>query len=324
MKIFINIASYRDPLLVTTINSAYNNAKNKENLVFGIVDQGYDKEHINIDLLEFKNQIRYIRIDPIYARGACWPRHLAQTLWQGEEYYLQVDSHTLFDPDWDEIFIDQYNELNKYHEKPVISVYPSGFSIEDKDIKKLNKHTLSGCLSLVVDEANAFQGDADMYVGTKCHIIDKEMVHGYMVSGNCLFTGGKMIEDVPYDPFLYFSGEEHSLALRLWTSGYNIFHTNKIPVYHHYDRDYRTTSWGDGLLEDSRPVKWWERDVESKKRLNSVVTGVDLGIYGVGKVRTLQQYVAFSGIDYLRRTVQERSKTGETVFAIDYKDGIDV
>lgn len=324
MKIFISIASYRDSLLATTINSAYDNAKYKDNLVFGIVDQSYDREHVSIDLFPFKSQIRYIRLDPFYARGACWPRHMAQTLWLDEEFYMQVDSHTLFDQDWDEIFINQYNELLQYHEKPIITAYPSGFSIEDNDIKNLTKHTLSGCLALVADEEHSFVGETDMYVGAKCHVVDKTMVHGYLISGNCFFSSSSVIQEVPYDPFLYFSGEEHSYALRLWTNGYNIFHTNNIPVYHLYNRGHRTTVWGDELLEECRPLKWWEYDVESKKRLHQIVTGYDLGIYGVGKVRTLSQYVHFSGIDYLRRTAQERAKNGETVFSLDYKDPIEL
>ena len=39
MKIFIQVASYRDPQLIPTINSALENASNPENLVFGIARQ---------------------------------------------------------------------------------------------------------------------------------------------------------------------------------------------------------------------------------------------------------------------------------------------
>ena len=147
-------------------------------------------------------------------------------------------------------------------------------------------------------------------------------VHGYMISGNCLFTLGKSIEDVPYDPFLYFSGEEHSLALRYWTSGYNIFHTREIPVYHHYGRDYRVTAWGDQGIEDRRPVKWWEHDVRSKQRLHQIVTGQDLGVYGVGSKRSLQQYIKWTGIDYLTRTLYDKAKVGNEIFSMDYRKPI--
>ena len=39
MKIFISIASYQDPLLEATIYSAYNNAENPNDVIFGICDQ---------------------------------------------------------------------------------------------------------------------------------------------------------------------------------------------------------------------------------------------------------------------------------------------
>ena len=37
MKIFISIASYQDALLPVTINSAYTQAKFKENVFFGVI-----------------------------------------------------------------------------------------------------------------------------------------------------------------------------------------------------------------------------------------------------------------------------------------------
>ena len=39
MKIFISIASYQDPLLETTVRSAYDSADNSDSLIFGICDQ---------------------------------------------------------------------------------------------------------------------------------------------------------------------------------------------------------------------------------------------------------------------------------------------
>ena len=45
---------------------------------------------------------------------------------------------------------------------------------------------------------------------------------------NIIFGPGSMVDEVPYDPFLYFDGEEArgSLAWRLYTNGYSIA---KIP-----------------------------------------------------------------------------------------------
>ena len=51
MKIFISIASYQDPLLETTINSAYLNASSPENLIFGICDQS--SKPIDVKIFNF-------------------------------------------------------------------------------------------------------------------------------------------------------------------------------------------------------------------------------------------------------------------------------
>ena len=56
MKIFISIASYQDPLLEATINSAFTMSDKPENLIFGICDQSsvpFDKNSF-----EFKNQAK--------------------------------------------------------------------------------------------------------------------------------------------------------------------------------------------------------------------------------------------------------------------------
>ena len=109
MSIFISIASYQDPLLVSTIYSAYQNANDKDALVFGVCDQSDNPDNI-LDI-EFAKQIHYDHVDPLFAKGPCWARHRAQSFFQDEDYFLQIDSHTQFSPGWDEKFI---TELNKF------------------------------------------------------------------------------------------------------------------------------------------------------------------------------------------------------------------
>lgn len=317
MTIFISIASYRDPLLQTTVAEAYKNADNPDQLVFGIVDQSYIGETIKLDDLQFRPQIRYHRVDPVYARGACWARSVAQSLWSNEDYFLQIDSHTLFDPGWDTTLVSEYRRLSEYHRTPVITAYPHAFEAVDKDITNLRRTRFTGMLTLVAGEG--FAG-AEYYVHTKArvmHVHDTPM-HGYMVSGNFLFTEGRVVERVPYDPFLFFSGEEHSYALRLWTHGYDIFHIPTVPLYTHYGREYRTPMWSD-TLESERPVKWWQLDLRSKNRLADIVTGKDLGAYGLGNTRTLADYIRLTGVDYLSRSLSAQATTGDHVFTRDYR-----
>ena len=67
MSIFISIASYKDPLLVSTIFSAYDNAENKNDLIFSICDQS--DNGIQVNEIAFSDQIHYDHVDPVIAKG---------------------------------------------------------------------------------------------------------------------------------------------------------------------------------------------------------------------------------------------------------------
>ena len=85
MKIFIQVASYRDPQLIPTIKSALENAKRPENLVFGIARQYHpDDSFDNLD--EYRNDERFRIIDIPYteSKGACWARIQIQQVYQKE------------------------------------------------------------------------------------------------------------------------------------------------------------------------------------------------------------------------------------------------
>jgi len=73
MKIFIQVASYRDPQLIPTIQSALENAKRPENLVFGIARQYHPDDNFD-NLDEYRNDKRFRIIDIPYteSKGACW------------------------------------------------------------------------------------------------------------------------------------------------------------------------------------------------------------------------------------------------------------
>lgn len=323
MKIFISIASYKDPLLKYTITEAYNNAIMKRDLVFGIVDQSNENETIDINTLPFKDQIRYVRLDPQQSRGCCWARSIAQSLWNGEEYFFQIDSHMGFDPGWDLWFIKSMEELRRHHKKPIITGYPNGITAVNDDItqnivKQSNKDT-TGMLVLIADENNSFN-DNNYYVGARSSWVKTEnnFLNGYLLSANTLFTLGSAIEEVPYDPFLFFSGEEQSLALRYWTHGYNIFHGKKLPTYHYYGRSYRKVFW-DETEDSARSEKWWEFDMRSKDRLKNIVTGNPVGKYGLGDERSLQEYIQYTGIDYLSKNCLPRAYDGQNIFDQDYR-----
>ena len=88
---------------------------------------------MKVDDLPFANQIRYEHVDPVFAKGPCWARHRAQSFYQGEDYFLQIDSHTQFLPNWDVLFEEallkiEAEQINdNYFAKPIITSYPRSF-----------------------------------------------------------------------------------------------------------------------------------------------------------------------------------------------------
>ena len=130
-KIFIQIAAYRDPQLVPTVQDCIANAKWPENLIFCIAWQHSEDEKVD----EIKNlpNVKIIDIPYMESRGACWARNRIQQEYDGEEYTLQLDSHHRFVKNWDEVIVGMYKQLQKMgHKKPLLTGYIPSFD-PDKD-----------------------------------------------------------------------------------------------------------------------------------------------------------------------------------------------
>ncbi|MGY8772731.1 MAG: GlcNAc-transferase family protein, partial [Gammaproteobacteria bacterium] len=238
MSIFISIASYQDPLLVSTIFSAYGNAEMKDELVFGICDQA--EEPIKVHEFPFANQIRHEHIDPIMAKGPCWARHRVQNFYQGEDYFLQIDSHTQFTPGWDRKLIDALGMIasnatqDSYHLKPVITSYPRSFKVKDFatgifELSTGDRHTQ---IMTYMKDALFSQGSFSRQIGVPTK--SDRITHAFVMAAGCIFSRGSFIEEIPYDPNYYFYGEELSMLLRAFTRGYSFFHIPDVPLFHLY------------------------------------------------------------------------------------------
>jgi len=301
MRIFISIASYRDPLLWFTVNDCYAKAANKTNIVFGIVDQGPYPQHKHVEKTGFANQIRYVFIPAIDARGACWARHVAQSLYQDEEYFLQIDSHTWFDENWDTLCIALMQSNITPNPRKLYSCYARGFEFID------GKPTdTSGTKDLIYQKIRPGESfkDADPLLTFDSGIMQSEYpVAACAIGAGFIFTLGKFCHEVPYDPVLYFNGEEQNIAVRAFTHGYDLLHPPLAPVYHFYNRQKELRHWA-ADDDEVRTVRWWDMAKRSNDRMADLFYHKkDLGIYGFGKQRTLRDYATFCGIDYENRVI---------------------
>lgn len=320
MSIFISIASYQDPLLVSTIFGAYNNAKNKDELIFSICDQSDDP--INIDDLDFADQVRYEHVNPVFSRGPCWARHRAQTFYQEEDYFLQIDSHTQFLPNWDELFkeallkIEAAGLTDGYFAKPIITSYPRSFKVLDfeRGLFELNtgdKHTQV----ITYRKDSLFsRGSFSRQIGIPTK--HTEITHAYLMAAGCIFTRGKFVKDIPYDPNYYFYGEELSMALRAFTHGFSFFHIPDVPLFHLYtdvSNIPRKLHW-DPEDDANRAIKWHELEQKSLDRLDDLFAGKIEGSMGLGSQRSLKDYAVISGVDLKNKIVLNLEQATESAF----------
>jgi hypothetical protein len=300
MKIFIQIASYRDPQLIHTIKSALENAKKPKNLVFGIARQYHPEDGFD-NLDEYRNDKRFRILDIPHqeSKGVCWARHQVQQLYKDETYTMQIDSHMRFEKDWDDEFIKMIKQLQKDgYSKPLLTGYVSSFD-PDNDPNGRVREPWRMVFDRFIPEGAVFFLPETIPSWQEM----KKPVTARFYSAHFAFTLGEFSTEVQHDPEFYFHGEEISIAARAYTHGYDLFHPHKVLIWHEYTRKGRTKQWDDDK-------EWHLKNNQSHKK-NRQLFGmdgeemIDMGKYGFGTVRSLSDYEKYAGINFKIRGVQQ-------------------
>jgi hypothetical protein len=130
---------------------------------------------------------------------------------------------------------------------------------------------------------------------------------GFSISAAFVFSIGDLYREVTIDPDLYFDGEEISYAVRAYTHGYDIYHCHHPIVYHYYTRKTDRKHWDDH-------GNWGQRSITAKARMRTLLmrTGevADLGPYGLGTMRSIEEYEGHSGVNFRERTVKNPADEG--------------
>jgi len=303
-KIFIQIASYRDPELIKTLDDCIEKADKPEKLVFGICWQHSDEdEWDNID--KYKDDERFKIVDVNYkdSKGACWARNTLQQEYTNEEYTFQLDSHHRFIEGWDTELIKMLKGLQKKgHKKPLLTSYISSYNPENDPEGRVKVPWLMN-FDRFIPEGAVFFLPATIPGWEKM----TEPIPGRFYSAHFAFSLGSFVKEVPHDPEYYFHGEEISIAVRAYTHGYDLFHPHKIIAWHEYTRKGRTKQWDDDKT-------WGDRNTNSHLRnrklfeMDGLEKDIDFGIYDFGTERTLEDYERYAGVNFKKRSVQEYTK----------------
>lgn len=330
--IFTQIASYRDPQLIPTLDSLLDNADKPENIHVGIcwqhaddetleifLDAGFDIEgygsslHRTHDLIQatYKGaQFTIIDVPYLEAEGACWARNAIQQLYTGETYTLQLDSHHRFVPSWDKKCIDMVEGLRKKSSKPVLTAYISSFDPDNDPAGRVQEPWKMDFDRFIPEGAVFFMPSTIADAKTRT-----EPMRARFYSAHFCFADGSFATEVQHDPDYFFHGEEISIAARAFTHGYDLYHPHIVVAWHEYTRKGRTKVWDDHTTETKNKsglkLDWTERNDICHKRNrilfgmdNEQQTQIDFGKYGFGTVRSLRQYEEYAGISFQHRAVQ--------------------
>lgn len=308
-SIFISIAAYCDPMLAFTINSARSQAADPSRVFIGIVEQAPAGQALRMEDQWSLEHLRWTRVDALEARGPCWARALAMALYQGEDWYLQIDSHTWFEPGWDERLIHWARRCGESNPRTLLTCYPNPFVMRNGH--PAAELVTNKVLAMVVRGELGVAADNPVLMFEGVGVETDEPVPGVHLAGGCLFGPGNTVDELPYDPHLYFHGEEQSLSLRAYTRGWDIVHIPGMPLYHLYTlpgSSPRPMHWSPEH-DERRAVRSATLEAAARKRLVSLLwEGGDLGVYGLGTVRSLADYAAFSGIDFAARRIEDRAR----------------
>ena len=319
-QIFVNIASYRDPECPKTITNLIETAKFPKNLWIHVYEQNgindksvsdlpqniLDKSNVFVDTVSYEK-----------AMGPNWARYLIQKKWKNEEYYLQIDSHTLFTENWDTELIEMLNKLPKLS---VLTQYPPEY---DLTTRQYNLKTLRS--SLYVEGMRGKDHFTRIQSEYTTKLDDTTKPFKSEAWGACFsFSTSEILRDAPYDPYLpyLFFGEELDITLRLFTRGWKFWSPHKPLVYTSFKRDHRRTIWKDHEEIKRKQIELLSRlrlyyKFEFKDQIKQIVNKnlnidkilIDIEKFGLGKVKSIEDYENFAGIDFKNRTVKGHNLT---------------
>jgi len=298
-KIFISIASYRDPELINTVHSLITNASNPELLRIVVFEQNGTDDISIIDIYP-EWQVLVLQTHYSNAKGPVWARAKIQEEYNDEEYYMQIDSHMRVIKNWDTIL---KHMLNLLPNPSVLTQYPPEYKLENGNFD-----------TNVIRSGLYIQGfgPRDGFTRIQSDIINSLNKRYYPYTSRawsaCFsFSKGSIIKDAPYDPSLYhlFFGEELDITLRLYTRGYYFFSPHKSVIFTLFKRSYRKTYWQDIL---SKEREKYEHD--SWQRIRDRIKGVNHGIYSIGTNRSVDDYKKFANIiSFEEQKLDPKAKT---------------
>mmetsp|Transcript_11101 Transcript_11101/g.23271 ORF Transcript_11101/g.23271 Transcript_11101/m.23271 type:complete len:770 (-) Transcript_11101:94-2403(-) len=352
--IFVSLLSYGEPMCPHTVTNIFNSAANPYRVRVAVVDvtNSDDTNYIPCDqppvscdidpnqaLCQYNQNVDIYELDPEMNTGATFLRHIANRMYRGEYFAMQLGTNTKIAvaPRWDEELINQFEATN--NEMAIITTLlsdarirsheaRSGGSFSDVAIEiKENRITLCHA-SYERDSENARR-----LLHLRENQVDQEppsskrsrpMLQPFW-SSEFSFSRGHFVLNVPYDPHLCAvdqQDEELSMTLRAFTHGYDFYTpTNgmmfRLVTGSSTNKGSKTNGVFSGLINEDADYPMCDgKENKSRIRLN-VLTEMkseddvpswdetDKELFGAGPVRQLKKFFSCFGV-HVRQLITEQ------------------
>lgn len=295
-RIYVNLCSYRDNFLAATVDSLLSSQSGRNKIIIGIFEQNSIENSLNTlrpDLVSNPN-IRYKRIDHQYSDGVVWARAINSMQIEDEDFFYQIDSHMLFDKNWDHHLILDYLQASKIENSKKI-ILTSGTKNFDFKLGKIIKTVSDDDIAV---DIKFFQFADDLRIHAHGHRVPKlkkvkKALH--ILAGN-FFTTKEWLKDVGYNTNIFFFGEEQILTLNSWLADYKIYLQRSTKVYHYIHSGKHTSKHENNKdISDIDLIKIKEREQKTNYEISKLIYSLDEEL--------LEKLKNDLGVDYINRKI---------------------
>ncbi|KXZ48097.1 hypothetical protein GPECTOR_30g192 [Gonium pectorale] len=294
--IFVSIGAYRDKECAATLLDMFRQAHRPDLVFVGAVtytiphNATAEERCMSPELVPYEKNIRRLHLNNSEGKGPNLSRYHGATMYGGQKYLMQIDSHMKFAPGWDAELLRMIKATPS--RKAVLTHYPATW-------ETLNETRVPVmCMATWLPEG---------IIMFKAALVDPPKLNSFrpvpFVAGGFMFVPAWVMRDVPFDPTLQFlfHGDEELYSARLWTHGWELYTPDRNVIFHHYGRENAPKFWNDfGSNEAYHKTK-----ADNVKKVVSLMNGkYDPAYrYGMGRQRTVQQWWQYAGMDPSNHTL---------------------
>lgn len=221
-------------------------------------------------------------------------RSRVQERYRGEEYVLQIRSEARLGDRWDADIIELHKRCPSHR---AVVTTPCAPFLRPRLLEQRWLYALG------VDSFPAGGIPTIERRAIRMQRAPKAPLHGAFISHRFLFGPAAMLRDVRADPYLGGAPAELVEAVRLWTSGWDIYHPHELLVWHR-----ETPEEGP---PPSHPV--WiarARHILGIDMARDPAVLFQISRRGLGRHRTLDAWARYAGIDLAAEAYTARAKDG--------------